>query len=134
MIRRGDDGIVVSEGSPRRTTRRRTTEYLKALDDRVERLEAKLDERFAAPAARFEQVTSRFEQIDRRLDEQRTHAGQLERQRADFQRLYDLLKAHFERTNAWLDRIESANVVRFADLQSAIAALAPRVRNTRGRR
>ena len=121
--------------------RRSTAEYLKVIDDRLERLETKTDERLAAASTRFEQAEKRFERVSRRveqverlLEEQRTHAAQMERQRADFQRLWDLLKAHYERTNAWLDRIDSQNAVRCADLQRAILALAPRARGARRRR
>ena len=127
----------------------RTADHLKAIDDRLDRLDAKVDERFATIDVRFadvdkrfeqvdkrfEQVDKRFEQVDRRFDEQRAHANALyEASCSDFNNLYDFVKAQAERTDARLDQFQAETRIRFADLHSAIASLAPRIRGARRRR
>ena len=117
------------------TRRMRISDHLQAISDRLDRLDAKVDERFAAVDVRFSEVDRRFEQVDRRFDEQRAHTSALyEASRADFNNLYDFVIAQAERTDARFEESESRNAARFADLQTAIAALAPRVRKALGRR
>lgn len=127
----------------------RTAEHLVALDAsvgqldaRIGRLEAKVDkgfaavdERFAAVDARFEQIDRRFEQVDRRFDEQGAQMRALfEASRADFNNLYDFVRAQAQRTELRFDQIEADSLTRTADLHVAIAALAPRLRRTGRRR
>jgi tetrahydromethanopterin S-methyltransferase subunit G len=117
----------------------RISDYLQAISDRLDRLDAKVDERFATVDVRFsevdrrfEQIDRRFEQVDRRFDEQRAHTNALyEASRADYNNLYDFVIAQAERTDARFEESESRNAARFADLQTAIAALAPRARGAR---
>ena len=123
------------------TRRMRISDHLKAisdrldrLDGRLDRLDAKVDERFGAVDGRFSEVDRRFEQVDRRFDEQRAHTNALfEASRADFNNLYDFVTAQAERTDARLDQFQSETRVRFTDLETVVAALAPRVRKARGR-
>jgi Skp family chaperone for outer membrane proteins len=117
------------------TRRMRISDHLQAISDRLDRLDAKVDERFAAVDVRFSEVDRRFEQVDRRFDEQRAHTSALyEASRADFNNLYDFVQAQAKKTDAQLESLQPETLVRFADLQTAIAALAPRVRKARGRR
>lgn len=114
--------------------RMRTADHLEAIDGRLARLDAKVDERFAGVDARFGEVDKRFERVDERVDEEHSHFNALfEASRADFNNLYDFVKAQAERTDARFDQLQAEMRTRFADLQSAIAGLV-RVRRTGGRR
>jgi tetrahydromethanopterin S-methyltransferase subunit G len=119
----------------------RTADHLKAIDDRLNRLDAKIEARFAAVDARFGQVDKRFGEVDKRFgevdkrfDEQRAHTNALfEASRADFNNLYDFVKAQAEKTDLRFDQMQTDFRTRFIDLQTAITAL-PRGRRTSGRR
>ena len=102
--------------------RRITAEYLKSIDDRLERIHRKFDERFA-------RVDLRSNEVDGRLDAETI--AMLEAWRADVKKFYELVKAHGESMDAHLDRFEAANVARIADLHHAIAAVALPVRRVR---
>ena len=120
----------------------RTADHLKAIDSRLDGLDAKIEARFAAVDARFGEVEKRFDEVDRRFgevdkrfDEQRAHANALfEASRSDFNNLYDFVKAQAERTDARFDQLQTEFRTRFADLETVITALTPRVRRPGGRR
>jgi len=115
---------------------------LERLDGRLDRLDAKVDrgfatvdKRFATVDERFVTVEVRFAEVHGRFDEERARTDALfEVSRENFNNLYDFVKAQAESTDGRFAQAESENRIRFADLQSAIAALAPRVRKARGRR
>lgn len=105
----------------------RTADHLQAIDDRLGRLDAKIDERFAG-------VDARFTGIDKRLEEDRAHFDALyEASRADFNNLYDFVKAQAEKTDVRFEQMQTEFRTRFIDLQTAITALT-RGRRTSGRR
>ena len=111
-----------AKGLPRRMTRRITAGYPKSIDDRLERIHKKFDEHFA-------RVDVRSSEVDGRVDAAAN--TMLEAWRADVKRFYELVRAHGENVTAHLDRFDSQNVARIADLHRAIAELAPRVRKAR---
>jgi predicted nuclease with TOPRIM domain len=106
-----------------------------ATDERLDRLETKTD-RLETKVDQLETKVDRLEtKVDQRFDEQRAHTNALfEASRADFNNLYDFVKAQAARTDARLDQIQAEAVVRAVDLQAAIAALAPRLRKAGRRR
>ena len=76
-------------------------ERVAPVDDRLDRLEVKVDQGFAALGERFEQVDERFKQIDKRFDEQRSQFQAMhEEHMQTFRSLYDLMKGHGERLDA----------------------------------
>ena len=133
----------------------RTADHLQAIDNRLDQLDAKIEARFAAVDARFgevdkrfgevdkrfgevdkrfDEVDKRFGEVDERFDEQRAHANALfEASRADFNNLYDFVKAQAEKTDLRFDQMQTEFRTRFVDLQTAITALT-RGRRTSGRR
>ena len=112
----------------------RTADHLQAIDNRLDQLDAKIEARFAAVDARFGEVDKRFGEVDKRFDEQRAHANALfEASRADFNNLYDFVKAQAEKTDLRFDQMQTEFRTRFVDLQTAITALT-RGRRTSGRR
>jgi hypothetical protein len=91
--------------------------------------------RFVESDNRFAQVDKRLEQVDKRFDEQRSHFNALfETSRADFNNLYDFVKAQAERTDSRFDQFQTEVRTRFVDLQAVITASMPHVRRTGGRR
>lgn len=133
-----------------------TAEHLKSIDGRLDRIETKIGERFAAVDAHFVEsdgrlagidrrlidvdrcfdgVDRRFDDVDGRLDEQRSEFRALfEASRSDFNNLYGFVKAQAERTDARFDQAQAEIRTRFADVQTAIMALASRGRRIGGRR
>jgi len=105
------------------------------IESRLEALDRKLDERFAAIDARFDRVDRRFDQLDRRFDEEHAHFQTLyEASRSDFNNLYDFVKAVAEATDRRFEQLESHHAVRFADIDTAISVLMRRARPPRRRR
>lgn len=103
--------------------------------EQVDRRFEQVDKRFEQVDQRFDDVDQRFDDVDKRFDEQRAHSSALfEASRADFNNLYDFVKAQAERTDARFGQFQTELRTRFADVQSAITALVPRVRRTGGRR
>ena len=75
---------------PRQTTSNRIT----TLDDRLDRLESKVDDGFAA-------VHKRFESMDKRFDEQGSRSQALhEASEERFRNLYDLIESQGAKTDA----------------------------------
>ena len=102
----------------------RTGDHLKAIDDRLGRLDAKVEARFEQVDKRFEEVDKRFEQVDKRFDqierrrqEDRAHFDVLfEASRDDFRNLYDLVKALGEKTDARFEQLHLELRTNFADI------------------
>ena len=119
-----------------------SSDALTRIEHRLEALDRKVDERFAAVDRRFEQVDkrfeqvdNRFEQVDKRFDEQRSHSQALyEASRSDFNNLYDFVKAFAESTEGRFAQLEAEHAVRFADIDTAISVLTRRGTPPRRRR
>jgi hypothetical protein len=64
-----------------------------------------------------------FAAVDRRFDEEHSHFQTLsEASRSDFNNLYDFVKAFAESTDARFDDLDRDLAIRFADVYAAIAA------------
>jgi len=107
-----------------------SSDPLVRIENRLEALDRKLDERFSAidrrfavVDERFAAVDDRFGQIHQRFDEEHSFFKALyEASRSDFNNLYDFVKAHAESTDPRFERLDKDLDARFADVFAAIAA------------
>ena len=88
----------------------------RTVDERLDRLEKKVDGGFSATETRFEQVDKRLERIDKSLLDRRSQFQAMHEEHIEtFRSLYDLMKAQGERMDAGFARLEAKFDARITD-------------------
>jgi chromosome segregation ATPase len=81
---------------------------VRAIERKIDRLSASVDERFEQVDRRFEQIDHRFEQIDRRFEEIDRRFEQVDRRFEQVDRRFEQVDHRFEQVDRRFDGIESA--------------------------